>query len=108
MPHLDHIDSQLRSRVQRRTVATLSATAIFTGVGIAGTTAAGSLLIKEITGSGALSGLSQTFSVLGAAFMALPLARLTARGGRRWALISGWPPSGRPGWLREARLRMCR
>lgn len=71
-------------------MATLSATAIFTGVGIAGTTAAGSLLIKEITGSDSLAGLTQTFSVLGAALMALPLATLTARGGRRRALLTGW------------------
>lgn len=46
-----------------------------------------------MTGSDALAGLSQTFSVLGAALMALPLARLTAAGGRRRALISGWTTS---------------
>jgi MFS family permease len=51
--------------------------------------AAGSLLVASITDSETLAGLAQTFSVLGAAAMALPLARLTNRGGRRLALSAG-------------------
>jgi len=59
-------------------------------VGVAGTVAAGSLLVSSITKSEGLSGLAQTTSVLGAAVMALPLARLTQRGGRRLALTFGY------------------
>jgi len=48
------------------------------------------LLVASITKSEALAGLAQTFGVLGAAAMALPLANLTRRGGRRLALSSGY------------------
>lgn len=44
----------------------------------------------EVSGSEALSGLAQTFTVTGAALMAIPLARLTSRGGRRLTVISGY------------------
>jgi MFS family permease len=57
---------------------------------VAGTVAAGSLLVASITGSETLAGLAQTSSVLGAAALALPLARLTNRGGRRLALSVGY------------------
>ena len=58
-------------------------------MGVAGTVAAGSLLVASITNSETLAGLAQTSSVLGAAVLALPLARLTSRGGRRLALSVG-------------------
>ena len=90
MPHLDHLDPLERQIAQRRAVRTLATTAVLAGIGVAGTTAAGSLLVKQITGSDSLAGLTQTFSVLGAAFMALPLARVTSSHGRRPALAMGW------------------
>lgn len=74
---------------QSRVVKTLITTQVLNGVGVAGTVAAGSLLVASITDSETLAGLAQTFSVLGAAAMALPLARLTNRGGRRLALSAG-------------------
>jgi len=74
---------------QSRIVKTLIAAQVLNGVGVAGTVAAGSLLVASITDSETLAGLAQTFSVLGAAAMALPLARLTNRGGRRLALSAG-------------------
>ena len=74
---------------QSRVVKTLVAAQVLNGVGVAGTVAAGSLLVASITASETLAGLAQTFSVLGAAAMALPLARLTNRGGRRLALSAG-------------------
>ena len=80
------LDSQ---RHQSRVVKTLITTQVLNGVGVAGTVAAGSLLVASITDSETLAGLAQTFSVLGAAAMALPLARLTNRGGRRLALSAG-------------------
>jgi len=76
-------------RHQSRVVKTLITTQVLNGVGVAGTVAAGSLLVASITDSETLAGLAQTFSVLGAAAMALPLARLTNRGGRRLALSVG-------------------
>jgi MFS family permease len=60
------------------------------GVGVAGTVAAGSLLVSSITDSETLAGLAQTSAVLGAAALALPLARLTSKGGRRLALSVGY------------------
>jgi MFS family permease len=75
--------------VQRRTVKVLASAQVLSGIGVAGTFAAGSLLVVSITGSETLAGLGQTFSVLGAAALAIPLARLTARGGRRLALSIG-------------------
>jgi MFS family permease len=74
---------------QSRIVKTLITTQVLNGVGVAGTVAAGSLLVASITDSETLAGLAQTFSVLGAAAMALPLARLTNHGGRRLALSAG-------------------
>jgi MFS family permease len=70
-------------------VKTLITVQVLNGVGVAGTVAAGSLLVASITDSETLAGLAQTFSVLGAAAMALPLARLTNKGGRRLALSAG-------------------
>lgn len=77
-------------QLQRKTLKTLTAAQIGAGVGTAGTVAAGSLLVASITGSEELAGLAQTFSVLGAAALAIPLARLTSSGGRRRALSVGY------------------
>jgi len=77
------------SALQERTVKVLATAQVLNGVGVAGTVAAGSLLVASITNSETLSGLAQTSSVLGAAALALPLARLTGRGGRRLALSTG-------------------
>ena len=79
-----------RQALQERTVRVLAAAQVLNGVGVAGTVAAGSLLVSSITDSETLAGLAQTSSVLGAAALALPLARLTSRGGRRLALSVGY------------------
>lgn len=79
----------LNQQHQSRVVKTLITAQVLNGVGVAGTVAAGSLLVASITDSETLAGLAQTFSVLGAAVMALPLARLTNKGGRRLALSAG-------------------
>jgi MFS family permease len=52
--------------------------------------AAGSLLVSSISNSETLAGLSQTSAVLGAAAMAIPLSKLTQRGGRRLGLSVGY------------------
>ena len=76
--------------LQDKTVKVLATAQVLNGVGVAGTVAAGSLLVASITDSETLAGLAQASSVLGAAALALPLARLTARGGRRLALSVGF------------------
>lgn len=78
------------TELQNRVVKTLTVAQIFSGVGVAGTVAAGSLLVSSITDSETLAGLAQTSAVLGAAALALPLARLTSKGGRRLALSAGY------------------
>ena len=70
-------------KTETRTLRVLASAQVLTGLGVAGTVAAGSLLVASITDSETLAGLAQTSSVLGAAALALPLARLTQRGGRR-------------------------
>ena len=77
-------------KFQVRTVKVLATAQILNGLGVAGTVAAGSLLVASISNSETLAGLAQTSSVLGAAALAIPLARLTAKGGRRLALSSGY------------------
>jgi len=78
------------TQFQNRVVKTLATAQVLSGVGVAGTVAAGSLLVSSITDSETLAGLAQTSAVLGAAALALPLARLTAKGGRRLALAVGY------------------
>jgi len=75
---------------QAKTVKVLASAQVLNGLGVAGTVAVGSLLVASITDSETLAGLAQTSSVLGAAALALPLARLTAKGGRRLALSVGY------------------
>lgn len=75
---------------QSKIIRTLSTTQVLTGIGTSGTVAAGSLLVASISHSETLAGLAQTTTVLGAAVMALPLAKLTQRGGRRLSLMSGY------------------
>lgn len=76
--------------LEKHVVKVLTSAQILNGVGVAGTVAAGSLLVSSISKSESLAGLAQTSAVLGAAAMAVPLSRLTLRGGRRLALSVGY------------------
>ncbi len=84
------MDSKETSVTQRKIVKVLAISQVLSGVGVAGTVAAGSLLVSSISKSETLAGLAQTTAVLGAAAMALPLSRLTQRGGRRLGLSVGY------------------
>ena len=84
------MDSVSTQNLQKRTVKVLATTQILSGVGVAGTVATGSLLVASISNSETLAGLAQTTSVLGAAAMAIPLSKLTQRGGRRLGLSVGY------------------
>ncbi|WP_430868118.1 MFS transporter [Demequina aurantiaca] len=74
---------------RRRRTAVLGSSQLFTSVGVAAGLAVGGLLAEDITGRTSLSGLPTTAMVLGAAVLAVPLARLAARAGRRVALTTG-------------------
>jgi MFS family permease len=81
---------QETARVQRRTLGTLAASVVLGGLGISSAIATGGLLVAEVTGSDAASGLSQTAVVLGGAVLAVPLARISDGRGRRVGLASGY------------------
>ncbi|MEO5651603.1 MAG: MFS transporter [Marmoricola sp.] len=59
------------------------------GVGVASGVAVGGLLVQDL-GATSLAGLGQGLSVLGAAVIAVPLARLADQRGRRWSLGIGY------------------
>jgi MFS family permease len=82
-------ESQI-SLIQNRSLRILTSAQVLSGIGVASTVAAGSLLVASLTGSEKLAGLAQTFGVLGAAALAIPLAKLTQLGGRRLALSLGY------------------
>jgi MFS family permease len=75
--------------LQRRTVRVLVAGQILGGLGIGATLSIGSVLATEVGGSEAYAGAAATFSTLGAAAAAIPLARLAQRHGRRVSLSTG-------------------
>lgn len=76
--------------VQRRTIGVLASAQVFSGIAVAGSVAAGSLIAASIADSEAAAGLTQTAGVVGAALMALPLARIALGRGRRAALATGY------------------
>ncbi len=77
-------------RYQRRSVSVLSAGQVLGSLAVAGAVAAGALIAEGVSGSEGAAGLAQTFGVLGAAIMALPLARLALSKGRRVSLAFGY------------------
>ena len=76
-------------RVQRRTVALLSAAQVFGGIGTGATVSIGSILAVELSGSSAWAGAVATVMTLGAALTAIPLAALADRSGRRTGQVAG-------------------
>lgn len=77
-------------RIQRRSIAVLSGGQVLGSLAVAGAVAAGALIAAGVSGSEGAAGLAQTFGVLGAAIMALPLARLALSRGRRVSLAFGY------------------
>ena len=76
--------------VQRNSLRVLSTGAVLGGVAVAGAIPAGALLAASIADSEAAAGFAQTAGVLGAALLALPLARIALSRGRRAALATGY------------------
>ncbi len=62
---------------------------ILGGIGLGATVSVGALLASEVSGSPAWSGMAATMSTLGAALIAVPLARSAQARGRRVALAVG-------------------
>ncbi|MEI2778861.1 MAG: MFS transporter [Tetrasphaera sp.] len=75
-----------RAQAQRHTVSTLMTTQVLGGIGLSAGATVGSLLAEKISGRTDLAGLGGTFQTLGAALLALPLAAIAHRAGRRPSL----------------------
>lgn len=83
-------DHQLVLRpLQRKVLQVLAAGQILGGLGTGASLSLGALLVSEVSGSTAWSGMSATMATLGAAVLALPLARLAQARGRRISLSTG-------------------
>ena len=73
--------------LRRKTLVVLSAGQVLGGLGAGAALSVGALAASELAGA-AWSGLAATMTTLGAAVLALPLARLADRRGRRISLAS--------------------
>ncbi|MEW9870823.1 MFS transporter [Arthrobacter sp. HS15c] len=81
-------------QAQRRIVAALVAGQVLGGIGMGAALSIGSLLAVQVSGSTAWSGMAATMNTLGAALLAIPLARIAAKKGRRVSLSLGTILSG--------------
>ena len=83
------MDNEQLQKLQQKTIRTLTLGQVLSGFGLGSTLSIGALLAADLSGSEAWSGSAATFSTLGAAFAAIPLARLAYKHGRRVALAVG-------------------
>lgn len=79
----------LGGAVQRRTLAVLVTATVLGGLGVGASLSVGALLLAEVSGNEAISGLSSAMFNAGGAIAGIPLARLAGRRGRRPAVVSG-------------------
>src|SRR3954470_21439624 len=84
------VTSEQAAAVQRRTVGVLSGAVALAGVGVTVGITVGGLLSRQVAGTDTAAGLGQTAGVLGAAVIAVPLAGLSDRAGRRAGLVAGY------------------
>ena len=75
--------------VQRRTVLVLASGQVLGGLALGATISLGALLAADISGDDSLSGLATASLTLGSAALAVPMAALARRRGRRISLSSG-------------------
>ena len=80
---------ELGGKLQRRTLIVLSTATILGGLGFGASASVGALLLAEVSGNDAISGLAAAMSNAGAAAAGIPLARIAARRGRRTAVVLG-------------------
>ena len=83
------LDDQQIQRIRRKSISVLAAGQILGGLGGGATLTLGSLLIVDVSGFDELAGMAATMNTLGAAVMALPLAMLAQKFGRRVSLSTG-------------------
>jgi MFS family permease len=81
-------DADIRHARRRSHVVLISGQAL-AGIGMGATLSAGALLVTQVSGSSALSGMAATGTTVGAAIAALPLAALARRAGRAPSLATG-------------------
>lgn len=84
----DSTEQQLIA-LQKRTVKVLSLGQALGGFGLGATLSVGALLAVELSGTTAWSGAAATLSTLGSAAIAIPLANLAFKRGRRVSLAFG-------------------
>ena len=84
----DLTPEEIRSARRRGHIVLISGQAL-AGVGMGATLSAGALLVTQISGSEALSGMAATGTTVGAAIAAIPLAALAHRAGRAPSLATG-------------------
>lgn len=77
------------ARARLRTRVVLIAGQVLAGVGMGATLSAGALIVTQVSGSEALSGMAATMWTVGAALAAVPLAAFATRRGRAPALAAG-------------------
>ncbi|HZA73017.1 MAG TPA: MFS transporter [Propionibacteriaceae bacterium] len=77
--------SEPLDRLRRRTLLVLTAGQVLGGLGLGAGLSVGALAVNELAGA-AWSGLAATVTTLGAGLLAVPLARLADRSGRRISL----------------------
>jgi len=75
--------------LQRKVLGVLVAGQVLGGIAFGATVSVGALLAAAVSGSDAWSGMAATMSTLGAALLAVPLARAAQARGRRIALATG-------------------
>jgi MFS family permease len=80
--------AEIRSARRRGHIVLISGQAL-AGVGMGATLSAGALLVTQVSGSAALSGMAATGTTVGAAAAAIPLAALARRAGRAPSLATG-------------------
>ncbi|GAA0452426.1 putative MFS-type transporter YdeG [Actinoplanes capillaceus] len=82
--------AQSRQVVQRRTLAVVMASQVFSGAGLAAGATVGALLAADMLGTTSLSGLPTALFTAGSAATALLVGRLSQRHGRRAGLAAGY------------------
>ena len=86
---MEPIRAEELAKIQARTVRTLAIGQALGGFGFGSTLSVGAIMATELSGSPAWSGAAATLSTLGSAFVAIPLANIAAKRGRRYALATG-------------------
>lgn len=86
---MEQIRAEELAKIQAKTVRTLAIGQALGGFGFGSTLSVGAIMATELSGSAAWSGAAATLSTLGSAFVAIPLAKIAAKRGRRYALATG-------------------